>query len=76
MFHGQIHTLDFGTYQASIVLYNYDQIHISDMCKILIRYKTTMMMMKCKHHESDISFGIEPNGLTKKWEHTSVQAYC
>ena len=31
-----------------------------------------MMMMKCKHCESHINFGIEPNGQTQKWEHTSV----
>ena len=33
------------------------------------------IMMKCKHHESHITFGIEPNGQTQKWEHTSVQAH-
>ena len=32
-----------------------------------------MMMMKCKHHESHITLGIEPNGQTQKWEHTIVQ---
>ena len=37
----------------------YDQIRISDICQILICYKTTIMMMQCKHHESYITFGIE-----------------
>ena len=32
-------------------------------------------MMMCKHHESHITFGIERNGQTKKWEHTSLQAH-
>ena len=30
------------------------------------------MMMKCKHHEAHITFGIEPNGQTQKW---SIQVY-
>ena len=32
-------------------------------------------MMKCKHHESNITFGIEPNGQAQKLEQTSVQAH-
>ena len=32
-------------------------------------------MMKCKHHESYITFDTEPNEQTQKWEHTSVQAH-
>ena len=40
-----------------------------------IGYKTTMMMMKCNYHESHTTFGVEPNGQTQKWEHTSVQAH-
>ena len=48
-------------------IFLYDQICISDTCYILICYKTTMMMMmKCKHHESHITFGIAPNGQTQK----------
>ena len=31
--------------------------------------------MKCKHHASYITFGIEANGQTQKWEHTRVQAH-
>ena len=31
--------------------------------------------MKCKHHESHITFDIEANGQIQKWEHTSVQAH-
>ena len=54
-------------------MFIYDQIGISDMCQILICYKTTMMMMmKCKHHESHSTFGTELNG--QMWEQTSVHA--
>ena len=56
-----------------IFIHVYDQILMSDVCQILICYKTKMMMMKCKHHESYITFRIEPNG--QKWEQTSVQAH-
>ena len=65
---------EFGTYRDSLC-FIYDQIRVSDMCLILICYETTMMMMKCKHHESRITIGIEPNGQTQRWEHTSVQAH-
>ena len=74
MVHGQIHILDFGTYRASLFLYMIKFVYL--ICvKILNCYKTTMMMTKCKHHESHITFGIEPNGQTQKWEHTSVHAH-
>ena len=33
------------------------------------------MMIECKHHESHITLGIEPNGQTQKWAYTSVQAH-
>ena len=59
---------------TGLLFYIYGQIRISDMCQILICLKTTMMM-KCKHHESHITFGIAPTGQTQNWEHTSVQAH-
>ena len=59
-----------------IFIHVYDQIRISEMYQILIYYKTTMMMMmKYKQHEPYITFGIESNGQTKKWEQTIVQAH-
>ena len=42
---------------------------------VLNLYKTAIMTMKCKHHESHITFGIQPNRQTQKWEHLSVQAH-
>ena len=58
MFHGQIHTLDFGTYRASLFLYMIKFVY-QILCQILIYYKTAMvMMMKCKHNELHITLPL------------------
>ena len=62
MFHVQIHTLDFGTYQASLGLYMIKCIYQTCVKFLSVIKITTMIMMKCKHHDSHITFGTEPMG--------------
>ena len=41
----------------------FDQIN-SYITYVLNLYKSTMMLMKCKYHETHITFGTEANGQT------------
>ena len=57
----RIQNTGFFNLPASLFLYMIKFVCQIRMYLILICYKTTMMMLKCKHNVSHITFGIAPN---------------
>ena len=70
MFHGQIHSLDFGIYRTSLFLYMIKFVY--QLCVKSLSVINYNDDDKCKYHESHITFGIEPKGKHKSG---SIQVY-